>query len=153
MRQSAPQGQSQVLGQRPAILRVFRDLRFASLQLSRAQKTDRLGDRAVLRQQLDWTGNAAPCEGPVKNIGPELKLMAAVPGFRGQLENRERLQLICVSRKRIEVIAAPALGIDRHVGQPLAVFTGIKIRVANDRVENETRVELVGVRASDGAAP
>ena len=99
-------------------------------------------------RRLIGLGQAASREGPVKEVESKSDVMVAEPRFCRELQDRESLDLVCIPRRRIEIISAPTLGIDRHLLRALTVGIGVEIGVADDRGQNHSGIELVGIRKS-----
>src|ERR1700680_2995749 len=107
-----------------------------------------LGSRAILIEEVDRIGNAASCESPVKEIESKSNFMAAQPLLGRELQDGENFELVCVPRRCVEIIAAPTLRINCHLGGTLPVGVGVEICIADNRSQNHSGIELVGIRKS-----
>src|SRR5690348_9047236 len=76
--------------------------------------------------------------------------MVACPLFGGQVEEGQPFLLMAVPAPGVEVIATDAEGSQQHILRTVPVRVGLHASEFEDRVQNVSRIELVGVAAVDG---
>src|SRR5689334_23091832 len=122
----------------PPVLDELFHIRGRSVQLSIARKADLLRKRPVLPQQLNWMRQAVAVVRPMRHVRANFQFMPSKPLFGRELKCWVRFKLIRGSGPRVEEIALPAFGIDKHVRRSLTVGVALEPRVAQGNPEQRS---------------